>query len=172
MEGEKIMENTQIGLLAAKAVTTVPEVVKELSNAWTKSRFDVMNIKKEISNEIISTCKDTVNKYIELLSAIENHNHDIVKGILDNSALTTEEKEQLLNCTYQAEQQSKDKTQKFVLGLAGIVTAGGIIISGMHEAGKAISKVASMKCKVEIAASGAKAISSFSLAALVKAIKH
>lgn len=166
------MENTQIGFLAAKAVTTVPEVIKELTNAWTKAQFNVMNIRKEICNEIANTCKDTVNRFIELLSAIENHNHDIVKGILDDSTLTTEEKEQLLNCTYQAEQQSKDKSYKFVLELAAIVTAGGVIISGMHEAGKVVSKVASMKYKADSAAKMADAISSFSLASLVKAIKH
>jgi hypothetical protein len=155
--------------LAAEAVSDIPEVVDKLIDASMQAGFD----RRKTERYLADVATQIVERYINLLEAIENTEAKEVERILQDESLSYEEKMELFKSVKEIGEQNLDATEKvfklnnrMVLIIVGGAVCLAIIINGSSVLKTAIRSSASI-AKTEIRAN---AISKFSLAAVIETV--
>lgn len=126
----------EIGRLLATAVTTVPELATTLTDAWVKSNFKSADVKKEISQEILSTNSTIVTQYISLLKDAEKAKTSHIDKILQDSSLSLNERAQLIILISDTYTKEKKDDQLFILKVVSIPACVTVLVAGIKEVGK------------------------------------
>jgi hypothetical protein len=146
---------------AAKGVATSSDVVKALIEASIKAEYNKFNIRKEIAG----VASETVNKFIDLLDAIEKNQSEKIELILNNDSLTFAEKKELIKLS---EEINLLKAQKRKETMTNVMKLGAFVVTMVtcNSLGTTAINQGCLTARTQIRAN------SYSLSALVKAIKH